>query len=464
MAVAPPAEGGGLVAECCPAGDESLVDGGSQAHRGRLDDNGSAAHGSCPAGDDHLADRNDSANRNNLADRDDLAGGDNPANFRALADDDNAASFRALAGGDSPADARNVPDGDNPGAAAFFRDAMAAFATAWHRQAAGQLWLRIARRTVLLCFAGARTAEAIAPAFGHLESAPQQTADLTILLWDTASTGVDPPAIPWRPEALDRIGKVQGGCDARFTTVHEPDTGQLWMFDRQSATAVVWMNDVDAVPLWDRIHPFRRLLHEWARGFGADLVHAGAVGIDGVGVLVVGPGGTGKSTTVLAAMQVGLLSAGDDYVLVDTGSSPGSPPAAHALYGAMRLHQTHLERFPALMARHDHVFQEPWSGRAKITSYMSRHRPDRLTAELRLVAIVIPQVVADAREAARETSARALLALAPSSMLQVDPTDGAMFPRLTRLCRALPCWRLPLGPDLTQVGVMLRRLLRSYAP
>ncbi|MGA3401411.1 MAG: hypothetical protein ABSC95_19525 [Acetobacteraceae bacterium] len=357
----------------------------------------------------------------------------------------------------NPARGQN-PAGENPAAAAFFRAATACFATAWDRHAAGERWLRIAGRPVCLRFSGERIAEAIAPVFGHLQGVPQQTADLTILLWDTASTGVAPPPVPWRPSDLDRVGKARGLCDARFTTVHEPDTAQLWMFDRQTATAVVWVNDVDAVPLWDRIHPFRRLLHEWGRGFGADLVHAGAVGIDGEGVLVVGPGGTGKSTTVLSAMAAGLTAAGDDYVLVDAGS----PPTAHALYGTMRLHQTHLARFPALMPHHDHVFQEPWSGRAKVTSYMSSHRPAGLTAGLRLVGIVIPQVVGDPQAAVmRETAARALLALAPSSMLQIDPTDGDMFPRLTRLCRLLPCWRLPLGPDLEQIGFTLTRLIRG---
>ncbi len=349
-------------------------------------------------------------------------------------------------------------------AAAYFRAVTAGFATASHGYGSHDLCLGIARHHVRLRFAGARIGEVIAPVFAHLRSPAQQISDLTILLWDTVSTGVGLPPVPWRPDHRDTIGKVRGFCDARFTTVHEPDNDQLWMLDRQSATAVVWMNDVDAVPLWDQIHPLRTLLHAWARGFGADLVHAGAVGIDGTGVLVVGPGGSGKSTTVLAAMSAGLSAAGDDYVLVGAGRPPGSPPAAHALYGTMRLHQAHLDRFPALMTHHDHVFEEPWSGRAKVTSYISRHRPDRLTLELVLVGIVIPQVVEDERaEVARESPARALLALAPSSLLQIDPTDATMFARLSRLCRQLPCWRLPLGPDLARVADRLARLIRSQA-
>jgi hypothetical protein len=365
-------------------------------------------------------------------------------------------------------------DVETSAAEVFFQTAHASFATACDQRGTADLWLRIARRIVRFRFAGARISEVIAPVFAHLQTSPQPTADLTILLWDAASTGIDLPPIQWQPHDLDRAGKVRSFCDARFAAVHEPDTGQFWMLDRRSATAVVWMNDVDAVPLWDRIHPLRKLLHAWARGFGADLVHAGAVGIDGAGVLVVGPGGTGKSTTVLAAMQAGLSAAGDDYVLVDAGSPSGPPPTAHAptahaLYGTMRLHQAHLDRFPALMTHHDHVFEEPWSGQAKVTSYISRHLPDRLTAEVRLVGIVIPQVVSpqvalhESLEVARETPARALLALAPSSLLQIDPTDAAMFTRMVRLCRLLPCWRLPLGPDLACVADRLARLISAQA-
>jgi hypothetical protein len=356
-------------------------------------------------------------------------------------------------------------DGGNPGGA-FCHAAAAAFATAWQLHPTEERWLTIARRTVCLRLAGTHIADAIAPAFQHLRGAAQPAADLTIDLWDTAGTGVDPPPLEWQGgaqrDAVDRIGRVRSLCDARLTVVHEPASaqscGQFWALDRQAAHAVVWMQDVEAVPVWDRIHPLRRLLHTWARGFGADLVHAGAVGISGAGVLVVGPGGTGKSTTVLAAMQGGLISAGDDYVLIDDGA----PPTAHGLFGTMRLHQAHLDRFPALMAHRDHVFAEPWSGRTKVTSYVSRHKPDGLTSALRLVGIVVPFVSGDATaDLMRETPARAAIALAPSSILQVDPGDAGMLLRLTRLCRGLPCWRLPIGPDLAQVAVRLEALIRG---
>jgi len=360
--------------------------------------------------------------------------------------------------------------GEHTAVAAYFGTVASAFAAAADRHGVADLWLRIARRTLRLRFTGDRLHAVIAPVFAHLQTPPEQTADLTILLLDTASTGVALPPLPSVAGERDRAGKLRGLCDQRFVAEYDPETLQFWMFDRQAAIAVVWVNEVDLMPIWDHIHPLRRLLHGWARGFGADLVHAGAVGTDGAGVLVVGPGGTGKSTTVLAAMAAGLSAAGDDYVLVEAGLSGESgvglgdaaAPTAHAVYGTMRLHQAHLDRFPTLMTQHDHVFDEPWSGRAKVTSYISRHRPDRLTAELRLVGIVIPHVVEDeSAEVTRETPARALLALAPSSLLQVDPTDASMFARLAGLCRLLPCWRLPLGPEPARAAGRLARLIRE---
>lgn len=354
------------------------------------------------------------------------------------------------------------PGREHPAIAAYFQAATASFAAAACGRPADDLWLRIARRAVRFRFAGDRLRAVVEPVFAHLQTPAQPTADLTILLWDTASTGIGLAPLPEHAGEPDRASRLDAFSDRRFTTVHDTESAQFCMLDRQTATAVAWVDDVDAIPVWDRMHPLRRLLHAWARGFAADLVHAGAVGIDGAGVLVVGAGGTGKSTTVLAAMAAGLTAAGDDYVLVDPGSQAGSPPTAHALYGTMRLHRAHLQRFPALLTHHDHIFEEPWSGRTKVTSYIARHSPDRLTAELRLVGVVIPHVVQDGPpEAIRETPARALLALAPSSLLQVDPTDAAMFTRLAHLCRRLPCWRLPLGPDPARAADGLARLIRT---
>jgi hypothetical protein len=95
------------------------------------------------------------------------------------------------------------PETADAAAAAFFAAASAAFAAARNRHATEALWLRIAGHGVCLLFSGRRIAEAIAPAFAHLQCAPLQAADLTIALWDSVSTGV---ALPTTWTALAGCG------------------------------------------------------------------------------------------------------------------------------------------------------------------------------------------------------------------------------------------------------------------
>src|SRR5436189_5670577 len=115
-------------------------------------------------------------------------------------------------------------------------------------------------------------------------------------------------------------------------------------FDRSTRQAWYWLVDSDAVHYWDRSTPLRQLIHWWAETKGLQVVHAGAVGASDGGVLVTGPGGSGKSTTTLACIEDGLAFAGDDTVLV-----ADDPPWVHSLYGSGKLEVDHVGRFPGLM-------------------------------------------------------------------------------------------------------------------
>ena len=174
------------------------------------------------------------------------------------------------------------------------------------------------------------------------------------------------------------------------------------------------------------------------------MIHGGAAALGDGGVLVVGPSGAGKSTTVLAILAAGGRSAGDDYVLVG-----GNPlPVAYSVYGAMRLVEDHRSRFPFLMPRPDLVTPSR-DGAAKLTSYVSVHNPAAMVSRLPITAIVMPRPRPGGRtRARREGGARALFALAPNTLRQLNPQDRAAFSRMASLCRALPCWSLDLGDDL----------------
>ena len=62
--------------------------------------------------------------------------------------------------------------------------------------------------------------------------------------------------------------------------------------------------------------PFRFLFEEFHRNTGLQLLHAGAVCLDDVAALVIGPSGQGKSTTTAACAMQGLTFLGDDYIIL----------------------------------------------------------------------------------------------------------------------------------------------------
>ena len=79
--------------------------------------------------------------------------------------------------------------------------------------------------------------------------------------------------------------------------------------------------------------------------YGFQLVHAGAVGTRDGGVLLVGKGGSGKSTTTFTCLDSGLAYVSDDYCIIENSSIPYT----HSLYSTGKLNAEDVGRFPRLM-------------------------------------------------------------------------------------------------------------------
>ena len=339
---------------------------------------------------------------------------------------------------------------------AYLAAAEAAFARAAGRAAVHDVFLRIAGASVRLRVIGAGLLPAIEPPFRHLRAPAVPRPDLGIVVADHRETGVDIPPPPWLPPGDPAAGRFRG---AHHSALAEAGGAQVWMLDHRSGTGFLWIRSAAEMPIWDRIHPLRQILGAWAAAQSLQLMHAGAVGFDGAGVLLVGAGGSGKSTVVLACIDAGALAAGDDYVLVEHGA----PTVAHSVYGTMRLFEGHARRFPFLMPESDSV-APGHDGAPKLTANVALRRPESLIASLPLAAIVMPRVVAGGKtRLRRENGGAALFAVAPNTLHQVDPKSRAAFERMARLCKTLPCWRLELGADLNAVPGEIRRAIAASA-
>ena len=326
------------------------------------------------------------------------------------------------------------------------------FEHAWRegvRLAIREHGLTVAERRLGLRFSGEHLESMLLPAQRHLKRPSALPGDLEIVVWDSASTGVVLEAPPWSWSDGVQRGEVVGLQDPRYRVQYQIDTGTLGLMDRESGRGVVWMRDAialsrpEAAPL---LGVLSTLLAPSVR-----VVHAGAVGTRAGGVLLAGPGGSGKSTSVLACLGSGLGLVGDDYVAVRAGAAP----RVHSLYATAKLDAASLRLLPALC---QHLAGEADAGSGKSLLFLSEAFPDALLEGFPLHAIVLPRVTGGATRLVPVSAMQALRSLAPSTLLQLPGADAGALETMAALVRVLPSFRLELGPDLNAIPRLLADL------
>jgi hypothetical protein len=311
------------------------------------------------------------------------------------------------------------------------------------------LHLRVAARPVHIRFAGAAAAEALRPAFAHLEAAETEPPALTLHVWDSERPAFS-PARDLEAEAAPGVGASYFYEGPGFRALHQPAADTLSVLTAEADRGWFWMPDAEGLPYWDYTAPFRHLLSWWLDAEGFRHVHGGAVGTANGGVLLVGPGGSGKSTSALASLlDERLRYAGDDYVAVGSGPAP----AVHSLYCSGKVHPEDLHRLPHL---------EPLLADGKPLDEKAVFYVESAIAGFLLRAIVLPRVTD--RRAARAlpgTQAAALAALAPSTIFQLHPPARKALAQMAQLVRRVPTYVLELGADVETIPAELLRILEQ---
>lgn len=345
----------------------------------------------------------------------------------------------------------------------FLASMRAAFERATTRCRVQSLHLAMGSGGVRLEFAGDTLLSRFAPAFAHLMAEPASPAPwpedaLTVLLWDSVSSGVQPPTPPWdRREFLAR-GEISHDFDASLRLSFRIDSGVLSLYDARTRTALCWVRDPDAMPPWEEAAPLRPILGWWAEHTGRQLAHGAAVGTQEGAVLLAARGGSGKSTTALACLEAGMLYLGDDYVMLEAGH----PPTAASLYATAKLIPANLDdRLPGLRAwvtgRHDRT-------QDKVTLGLFEAFSSQVVRSLPLRAIVIPFLTPDGRLSLQPATARdTLTALAPTTLFQLPNAGEQALRQMAGMVRAVPRYRLGLDRDLAVNVQALRDLIAREA-
>lgn len=314
----------------------------------------------------------------------------------------------------------------------------------------------LAGRSILLRFAGDALLP-LAEAFAHLEAPASTRPRLRVHLWDAMSTGVKCPEPPFE----GRVGEP-GGLRVLWQqppvrVVLQPGQSTINAVDEQSGDAWFWCADPDQLPFWERSTPIRMILHWWMRGEGLFLLHGAAVGFSDGGALIVGKGGSGKSTTSLLALRHGMQFASDDYVAVEPDADNG--PRVHSVFGSAKLTPEQYHSFPELQAATINADKLPDE---KAVVFVGRLAGSRLVRGFPLRAILVPRIAGRVETTAFPISAGSTLAgLAPSTIFQLPGGASANLAAMARIVRGVPGFALELGNDLDGVPAAIRDVLLS---
>ncbi|HXZ79272.1 MAG TPA: hypothetical protein VEG30_05025 [Terriglobales bacterium] len=337
----------------------------------------------------------------------------------------------------------------------FFEDCQRAFEAAAELVGEFDQCFQLGGYGVRLRFAGTALLENMSRAFAPAASASAHVPDLTICLWDSESSGCQPPRPQWREHRSLR-GEVEGYNTTRFYTVYEHESGGFTLFDRERNLANVWVPAANRVPYWIKGSPLRTVLYWWMGLHQRQLVHAAAVGNRSGGVLIAGKSGSGKSTTALACLTAGMQYAGDDYVIVDQEPTT----CVYNLYNTAKVCANHLHAFPQLR---DLIDNPGKLDTEKALIFLSDGAfASRIVSGFPLRSVLVPRVTGLRDTRLKKASpALALAALAPTTMF-AHPRGGEQdFKRVGDLVRAIPCYLLECGTDLQQIPLTITALLES---
>lgn len=328
--------------------------------------------------------------------------------------------------------------------------------------------IRVADRVIRFRFASPATARPLSRALAHLRvdsgshgldhgtGASDEPVSLDIRVWDDASTGATTtlPSLPAR--SADTGGPYSGVYLYRFQdadAAYEPGPGMLSVLSGNARTGYLRAATGDGLTLREHASPARTILSWWAPRQGLRMVHAAAVGTARGGALLVGPSGSGKSTTALRCLDGGLDYVADDCCLV----RDGDPPTLHALYATAKVEMRRADWFPRLEAE---IRDAPpmLDGEALLHLETSG---GALVRELPLRIVLVPEVGAAQTTVAPCRPARALAALAPSTIFQFPGSPDDTLARLADVVRGVPCHRLLLGPDVERIPAVIAEAIEA---
>lgn len=351
---------------------------------------------------------------------------------------------------------------------AFFDLLLAAYQNAARHSPGPEGVFQFGDLRVKITFGGSGLAKVLLPAIAHADQLNHQLNEFNIFAWDSVSTNCDLPFMlsqhiqllkrEWG-SYLDSRGVVPHLSGGEInTTMHIGAAGVcLSVYHAGLRTALFWSDDANNIPYYEQGAPFRTILNWMIEDSNHILVHAGAVGSPEGGVLLVGKGGSGKSTAALACLQAGFSFASDDYCLVALNEQP----SAYCLYNTVKLvGSADIEKFPAIAEAFE--LRDRLDPKSKPMIFLHQHLPSQVINRMPLKAIFLLRITNRKDTQLQPANpAAALAAIAPNSIFQLPGAGRNTMATISRLSRSLPCLWLESGSDLEEIPRVINAYLQK---
>jgi hypothetical protein len=297
---------------------------------------------------------------------------------------------------------------------------------------------------------GKQLAREIDKALCHLRAPRAATAAFTIEVWDESEVGSGITGA--RFESWDLPGPVAVSADYRHVLFYHP--ASFVRLDRRANRVVGCVRGLDALFVDERARPFHRQLSIMLNDRNIQFIHAGLLEHGGRGLLFVGKGGSGKTTTSVAGFLAGFGFLGEDLVgleMTNEGQLMG-----HALYATCLIKRDHFSRFLELAA----IGRPPnHATEQKLLVYLAEYETGRFAQRSPLNAVVLPRVVdADETSYRRAKPMDAMLSLAPLSVKMLPGAAPGSLEKFSNLVTTTPAFWLELGRNVGGIAPALRQL------
>ncbi|MGA2399049.1 MAG: hypothetical protein ABSG30_13425 [Steroidobacteraceae bacterium] len=315
--------------------------------------------------------------------------------------------------------------------------------------------LEVAGFPVRIRVAGNAWADIVEASMGHLRSGATgaREPELTIDVWDAVETGV--PALELaKPDPSEPPILMKSAEDGQFVG-EDRHHGMVWL-DKARNRILGFAQGVASLNLDERARPFHKMLSAWLEDRGVQFVHSGLITHADKGILFVGNGGAGKSTSSISCLQAGMGYLGDDFIGlgIEDGRFVG-----HGLYASCLLNVHHIKRFPDLQPL---AHAPNYDYEEKFVLYLTEAFPGCLRRRIGINALMLPRVVdAEITRFRPATKAATLMAIAPTSVMLLPRPNRAAFDRLTQLVQNTPSFWLELGRRVDLIPAAVQALADS---